>query len=238
MLRGGLDLEHGRDLVARDANDAALLGERIEDALSHPPDGVGNELEAFGVVKPARRLDQAGIGFGHEVLERQPEILVLLGHGDAKPQVGHDELVDGAAVAVEDPGRQLGFAIGVDHGEFLHLGEVAFEGRAVAVGKGLGDDELLHDGGLLKWEGKAKRRFRRGGQAGASAPGLGEVRPGMAQVGIAPPAFTSLLGDRTGQGSPVGRSNAQTSGAAGCQTAPRVCPRLCTAAHPHCRGCH
>ena len=57
VLRGGLDLEHGRDLVARDADDTALLlGERIEDALAHPPNGVGDELEALGVVEPARRL--------------------------------------------------------------------------------------------------------------------------------------------------------------------------------------
>ena len=93
-------------------------------------------------------FDEAGVGLSHEVFERQSEILVLLGHGDAEPQVGHDEFVDGAAVAVEDAGRELGFAIGVDHGELLHVGEVPFEGLTVAVGEGLGDDELLHNEGV------------------------------------------------------------------------------------------
>ena len=53
------------------AHDTALLGKGLEDALADPPHGVGDELEATGLVELLGGLDQAQVALIDEVGEAQ-----------------------------------------------------------------------------------------------------------------------------------------------------------------------
>ena len=77
--------------VQRHADDAALLGEGLENRLADPPDGVGDELDALGLVELVGRADQAEVALIDEVFQRNTAFAVQLGHQDHEAQIGLDQ---------------------------------------------------------------------------------------------------------------------------------------------------
>src|SRR5260370_1356819 len=64
--------------VQRNAHDAGLLGQGLEDRLADPPHGVRDELDPLGLVELVGRADQSQVAFVDEVGERHALVLVLL----------------------------------------------------------------------------------------------------------------------------------------------------------------
>ena len=67
-------------LVERQPYQPALLGYGLQDTLANPPHGVGYELEAARLVEALGSLYQPQVTLVDEVGQRQPLVLVLLGH--------------------------------------------------------------------------------------------------------------------------------------------------------------
>src|SRR5262249_15602587 len=65
------DLLHLLHLVVRDTDQVGLLGQRLEDRLADPPDGVGDELGSLAVIEPVGGLDQPEVPLVEKVLEGQ-----------------------------------------------------------------------------------------------------------------------------------------------------------------------
>src|SRR5690554_356844 len=93
------DLVERAGAVERDAYDAALFRERLEYGLPDPPHGVGDELDALGLVEFPGGPDEAEVALIDEVAERDALVLVLLGDADDEPQVGANEFVEGFLAA-------------------------------------------------------------------------------------------------------------------------------------------
>ena len=92
--------------VDRQADRAGTIGDRPRDALTDPPRRVGGELEAAAPVEQLNRTHQADVAFLDEIQQRKPLTLVLAGHGNHQPEVGHDEpLARGLSLA--DVGTSL-----------------------------------------------------------------------------------------------------------------------------------
>ncbi len=51
------------DPIERQADNAALLGQGLQNGLSDPPDRIADKLESAGLIKPFSRLYQAYIAF-------------------------------------------------------------------------------------------------------------------------------------------------------------------------------
>jgi hypothetical protein len=81
----------------------ALLRQRLEDGLPDPPDRVGDELDALGLVELVSRADEAEVALVDQVGERDTLVLVLLGHRDDEAEVAADQLVEGLTIAGADP---------------------------------------------------------------------------------------------------------------------------------------
>ncbi len=75
-------------LVEGQAHDSALLSYSLQDALSNPPYGVGDELESTCFVKLLCGFDQSDVSLIDEVGKAESLVLVLLRHGDNKSQIG------------------------------------------------------------------------------------------------------------------------------------------------------
>jgi hypothetical protein len=101
------DAVEGSGAVERNADDPALLGEGLQDGLLDPPDGVGDELDALGLVELVGRADEPDVALVDEVAERDALILVLLGDGHDEPEVGADERVERFLFPLPDPLGQL-----------------------------------------------------------------------------------------------------------------------------------
>ena len=78
-------------LFLRQAEGAALVGQGVDDRLAHPPDGVGDELDALVRVEALGRLDQPDVALVDQVEERQAAATVPFGVGDDETQVGLDQ---------------------------------------------------------------------------------------------------------------------------------------------------
>src|SRR5215210_5325912 len=85
--------------VERHADDPALLGERLQNRLADPPHGIGNELDALGLVELVGGADEAEVALVDQVRERDSLILVLLGDRDHKAKIAANELVERLPVA-------------------------------------------------------------------------------------------------------------------------------------------
>jgi hypothetical protein len=97
----------GSGAVERDPHDPALLGQRLEDGLSNPPDGVGDELDALGLVELVGRADEAEVALVDQVGEGHALVLILLGHGNDESQVAADQLVESLRFPDANPLRQV-----------------------------------------------------------------------------------------------------------------------------------
>jgi len=74
-------------------------GERGEDGLANPPDGVRDELDALIGVELPRRRQEADVSLADEVGEGQAAVLVLLGDRDHEAEVPLHQLLHGLRVA-------------------------------------------------------------------------------------------------------------------------------------------
>ena len=103
LLQAVARLAHPVDRLAdvdREADRAALVGDRARDRLADPPGRVGAELEAALVVELVGRLHQADVAFLDQIQEGEAAADVLLGDGDDEAQVGLDQ-VSAGPLAVE-----------------------------------------------------------------------------------------------------------------------------------------
>ena len=134
---GLVDLVQGAHLVQRQTHDAALLGERLEDALADPPHGVGDELEAAGLVELLGGLDQAEVALVDQVRKAQALVLVLLRDGHDETEVRAGEFLEGHGIALADALGQFHFLFRGHQLFPADLLEVLVQGRALAVGDAL-----------------------------------------------------------------------------------------------------
>src|SRR5690606_29156330 len=118
--------------VERHAHDAALLGQRLQDGLPDPPDGVRDELDALRLVELVGGPDQAEVALVDQVAERHALVLVLLGDGYDEAEVGADELIERFFVALADPLGQLDLVLALEQRIRADLLEVLIE-RALFV---------------------------------------------------------------------------------------------------------
>ena len=110
--------------VERHPHDAALLGQRLEDGLPDPPDRVGDELDALGLVELVRRADEAEVALVDQVGQRHALVLILLGHGDDEAEVAAHELVQRLAVAGADALGEIHFLFLRDQRILADLAEI------------------------------------------------------------------------------------------------------------------
>ena len=73
--------------VERHPDGAALPGQRGEDGLADPPDGVGDELDALVGVELPGRGEEPDVAFADQIGEREPAVLVFLGDRDDEAEV-------------------------------------------------------------------------------------------------------------------------------------------------------
>jgi DNA gyrase subunit B len=90
------------ELVGRKSDDARVFGYGLEDGLADPPYGVGDEFEAAGFVEAFCGLDEAYITLVDEVGETKSLVLILLGDGNHKSQIGFSQAVESSLVASLD----------------------------------------------------------------------------------------------------------------------------------------
>ena len=91
--------------VERNPDGAALPGQGGQDRLPDPPDRVGDELDALVGIELPGGGEQPEVALADEVAERQPPVLVLLGHRDDEAEVSLDQLLHGFGVAgLHQPG--------------------------------------------------------------------------------------------------------------------------------------
>src|SRR5690606_14719815 len=100
-LRDGADPDEGQ------ADDPALLGVRLQDSLPDPAHGIGDELEATGLIEPLRGLDEAVVGVVDQVGKRETLSLILLCDGDDETEVCSSERVERLLVALRYASRQV-----------------------------------------------------------------------------------------------------------------------------------
>ena len=130
--QGSFDLPHPhqrRILVDRDAHGAGLLRERLEHALTDPPDGVADELDVVGRIELPHRLQQPLVADRHQFRQVEAVTLEPLDVGDDEPEVGGDQPLGGFGVALAGPVRQAPFFLGIgDEREFPDVEEILIEG--------------------------------------------------------------------------------------------------------------
>ena len=83
-----IDLAQGTALVQRQTYDTALLCNSLKDTLANPPYGIGDELKAARFIEFLCSLNQSDISLIDQVGQRQSLMLVLLGYGNDKAEVG------------------------------------------------------------------------------------------------------------------------------------------------------
>ena len=134
-----VDLVERPHLVERQAHDARLLGQSLEDRLANPPYGIRDEFETAGFVELLGSLDKPQVALVDQVGKAQSLVLVLFGYGDHEAQVGFGQFLQGFLVSLLD---SLGeFHLLFDRDELLlaDLLQVLVQRSALAVGDGLGN---------------------------------------------------------------------------------------------------
>ena len=132
-----VDLVQRAYLVERQAHDARLLGQSLEDRLTDPPHGIGDELEAAGLVELLGGLDQPEVALVNQVGEAQSLILVLLGYGHHETQVGFGELLERFLVSFLNSLGEFHLLLDRDKLLLADFLQVLVQRGAFAVGDGL-----------------------------------------------------------------------------------------------------
>jgi hypothetical protein len=101
--RAFADAMQGAGSVQRHSHDAALLGEGLENGLANPPDRIGDELDALGLVEFVCGPDQPEVALIDQVRQRDTLVLIFLGDRDHEPQIAPYQLVERLSVSHPDP---------------------------------------------------------------------------------------------------------------------------------------
>ena len=134
-----VDLIERSHLVQRQADDAALFGQRLQDRLADPPYGIRNKFEAARFVELLGGLDQSQIPLVDQVRQRQALVLVLFRNGNHEPKVGASQFFEGFLVALFDPLRQIYLFLYGNQILFANLLQVFIQRCAFAIGNGFGN---------------------------------------------------------------------------------------------------
>jgi hypothetical protein len=67
-----------------------LFSNRLQDALSDPPDSVGDEFESSSFIKSLCGLEEPEISFINQIRKGKSLVLILFGDRYDKPQIGFD----------------------------------------------------------------------------------------------------------------------------------------------------
>ena len=111
LTQGLVDLVQGTNLVKWQTDYTALLGQRLEYALTDPPHCVGDELEATGFVELLCSLDKTEVSLVDKVRKAQALVLVLLSNRYHKAEVCPCELFQCLLVSFTDTLSQFYFLI-------------------------------------------------------------------------------------------------------------------------------
>ena len=135
---------HVAHLVLRQAHEAAVFGKGLENALANPPDSIGDEFEAAGLVELPGGRDESDIPLVDQIRQPHALALVLLGHRNHKAQVGLGQFGHGLLVALADAARQFGLFFSSNHFLTTDVLKVTLERITIAVGDALDDFQLSH----------------------------------------------------------------------------------------------
>ena len=125
-----------RDLAGEllgQAEDAAVLGQGVEDRLPHPPHRVGDELDVALGVEALGRLDQPQAALVDEVEEGEAQAAVALGVGHHETEVRLHQPLQGLLVPFLDAPAQRLLVVAAEGPELRDLADVGVE--AVAGGR-------------------------------------------------------------------------------------------------------
>ena len=124
LVQYALYLVHATHLVERQTHYATLLCDGLQNALSDPPYGVRDELEAACLVELLGSFQQSDVALVDEVGQRETLVLILLCNGDNKTQIRLCQLLKSLAVAVL-------YAVGELH--FLFCGNQLFVANLLKI---------------------------------------------------------------------------------------------------------
>ena len=124
-------------LVEGHAHDAALFADGLQDALTNPPNGVGDELKAAGFVELLCGFHQADVALVDEVVERHALVLILLRHRHHKAQVGLHQAFECLFVAMADALCQFHLFVHGEEFQTANLGEIFVNRCITTIGNAL-----------------------------------------------------------------------------------------------------
>ena len=127
-----VNLVDDADLVHRQAHDARLLGDSLQDGLTDPPYGERDELEALGLIETVSRLDQAEISLVDQVRQGDSLILILFCHRDHETEVCLGEFFQGVVISVADSACQFRLFIGGEQGYLSDVMQIFVQRRRFA----------------------------------------------------------------------------------------------------------
>ena len=110
QARHAQQLVDGLDHVHRDANGAALVGDRARHRLPNPPRRVRRKFVAALIFELVHRAHQADVAFLDKVEKAEPAIGVALGEADDEAQVGLGQFLFRATALVLSGGDRLELA--------------------------------------------------------------------------------------------------------------------------------
>ena len=82
LAEGLIDFIEATYFIEGQAHDTALLGQRLEDRLTDPPNGVRDKFKTARFVEALGGLDEAEVTFVDEVGKAEALVLVLFGYRD------------------------------------------------------------------------------------------------------------------------------------------------------------
>ena len=126
-------------LVGGESHNARILGNGLQDRLSDPPHGVGDELESASFVEAFGGFNKSHIAFVDEVGEAKSLVLVLFCNRDDEAQVSLRQAVECCLVAGFDALSQLNFLFGCQQLFAANVLKILVERFDVAVGDGMGN---------------------------------------------------------------------------------------------------
>ena len=91
-----INLAQGTTLIQWQAHDAALLSDGLKNALANPPYSIRDKLKSTCLIKFLCCLYQSDVTLVDQVSQRQTLMLVLLGNGNDKSEVGSHQALLGS----------------------------------------------------------------------------------------------------------------------------------------------
>jgi hypothetical protein len=130
FIGGSLDLVADGYLTLRAANDIAVVGNGLQNALTNPPDGIRDELKTTRIVELVGSCDEANVTLVDEIGKGKALMLVLFGNRYHEAEIGADQLLPGLIGFTASGANGLGqfdFLLGRNHGNATNLDKVFVE---------------------------------------------------------------------------------------------------------------